>query len=80
MVRNPVEEHFFFGFFDLMASLSVPFPYGAELMIDGAAVSTGELPRELGPSEPAVWARISHLFYDTLGIMYLRQSLSAQRQ
>ena len=51
LVRNPVEAHFFL---DLVVSGLVPFPNGAELMMDGAAVSIGELPRVLGESEPAV--------------------------
>lgn len=48
---NPVEAHFFFV---LVVSGVVPFPNGAELMMDGAAVSIGELPRLLDNSEPAV--------------------------
>ena len=51
-VMKPVEAHFFL---DLVVSVSVPLPYGAELMMDGAAVSIGELPPVLDPSVPAVW-------------------------
>ena len=51
LVMNPVEAHFFFVF---VVSGLVPLPNGAELMMDGAAVSIGELPRSLDDSEPAV--------------------------
>ena len=53
---KPVDLHF-----DLVlwgSSVSVPFPYGAELMMDGAAVSIGELP-PVEASEPAVYHSIS---------------------
>ena len=50
----------------------VPFPYGPELMIDGAAVSIGELP-PVEASGPAVYHSISGVLVRYLIDKDLRQ-------
>lgn len=66
---KPVDLHF-----DLVlwgSSVSVPFPYGAELMT-GAAVSIGELP-PVEASAPAVYHSISGVLVRSFIDRNLRQ-------
>ena len=72
LVMNPVEAHFFLV---LVVSEFVPLPYGAELMIDGAAVSIGELPPVLEPSRPAVCKSISPLSYGRKSTLKIRTTV-----